>query len=378
MVMTAASLRSLTCKDLAKLAKRDGVVGWHSMRKEELVRALLATARCKARSRVPSTHRKGPNQVRANRGLARQAAESRRRARTAKKVLDFQSTQKLLKLLAASEHEVDDFEGEDRLVLMVRDPYWLQACWELRRKSVERAAVALGKNWHDARPVLRLLAAGRSASEKSVERILRDIPIHGRVKNWYIDVSDPPSSYQVKIGYLAGEHFHSLACSNVVTTRPQGYKMELDQNWQDVARQCDKIYAMSGGLGGNGDADQLRELFEERLRRPMGAPLVTRYGIGADGRAAKRQDFAFEVDSELLVYGVTTPGSQISFRGEPIDLREDGTFTVRVSLKDGRQVIPIIATRADGVEQQTVVLAVERNTKVLETLIREVEDIAGS
>ena len=80
----------------------------------------------------------------------------------------------------------------------------------------------------------------------------------------------------------------------------------------------------------------------------------------------------------MLVYGATTPGSHVSFRGEPIDLREDGTFTVRVSLKEGRQVIPIVATRADGVEQRTVVVAFERNMKVLETLIRAPEDIVSS
>jgi len=33
---------------------------------------------------------------------------------------------------------------QDRLVVMVRDPYWLHAYWELSRKSVERAKVALG------------------------------------------------------------------------------------------------------------------------------------------------------------------------------------------------------------------------------------------
>ena len=39
---------------------------------------------------------------------------------------------------------------------MVRDPYWLHAYWELNRKSIERAKVALGPYWHSARPVLRL------------------------------------------------------------------------------------------------------------------------------------------------------------------------------------------------------------------------------
>ena len=48
--MTPTKLRSYTCKDLAEMAKREGVAGWHAMRKEELVRALARRASNKARA----------------------------------------------------------------------------------------------------------------------------------------------------------------------------------------------------------------------------------------------------------------------------------------------------------------------------------------
>ena len=40
----------------------------------------------------------------------------------------------------------------DRLVVMVRDPYWLHAYWELAPRSVERAQSALGQHWHTTTP----------------------------------------------------------------------------------------------------------------------------------------------------------------------------------------------------------------------------------
>ena len=43
--MTADHLRSHTAKDLAQMARKAGISGWHGMRKEELIRALLLTAR---------------------------------------------------------------------------------------------------------------------------------------------------------------------------------------------------------------------------------------------------------------------------------------------------------------------------------------------
>ncbi|MCR4415845.1 MAG: Rho termination factor N-terminal domain-containing protein, partial [Thermoguttaceae bacterium] len=53
--MTAAQLKSRTAKDLAQLAKRKGIAGWHSMRKDELVQALIRF------SKTESARRNGSN-----------------------------------------------------------------------------------------------------------------------------------------------------------------------------------------------------------------------------------------------------------------------------------------------------------------------------
>jgi hypothetical protein len=42
-----------------------------------------------------------------------------------------------------------------------------------------------------------------------------------------------------------------------------------------------------------------------------------------------------------------------------------------MTLPDRRQVIPVVATTKDGVEKRTIVLAIERNTKTLDPVIRE-------
>ncbi|MGB6044919.1 MAG: DUF4912 domain-containing protein [Pirellulales bacterium] len=340
------------------MAKKDGVSGWHAMRKEDLIRALVRTARSQSRRKTGSS-----NVQRSS----REVVPVHRREKP-KHIKRFQSAQRLLKLLS-NDQDGRRSSSRDRLVAMVRGPFWLQVSWELKSKSVQRAAAALGEHWHTARPVLRLLAVPETGT---VERAVRVIDIHGGVNTWYVDVSDPPGKFRAEIGYMAtDERFHAIARSNVVATPPPSSYDELDQNWKDVAENCDKIYAMSGGDNPNGSAGELRELFEERLRRPMGTPLVTRFGNGAEslGRCRKKMDF--NVEAELIVYGLTSPDSHLTFRGEPIEMREDGTFTVRMAFPDKRQVIPVVATSKNGVEQQTIILAVERNTKVMEPLIRE-------
>jgi hypothetical protein len=85
--------------------------------------------------------------------------------------------------------------------------------------------------------------------------------------------------------------------------------------------------------------------------------------------AEKNRKFWFQLDAELIVYGATEPTAKVTLQGEPVKLRPDGTFTMRFSLPDGRQIIPAVANSIDGVEERTIVLAVERNTRQLEPTV---------
>jgi hypothetical protein len=130
---------------------------------------------------------------------------------------------------------------------------------------------------------------------------------------------------------------------------------------------------MSGGYSQKGTSQELQELLEERLRRPMGSPMVTRFGTGAAG--PDNGDFHLAVDAELIVYGVSRRDAHVTLQGEPVQLRPDGTFTVRLNMPERRQVIPVVASTGDGGEQRTIVLAIERNTKVMEPILRDIGSV---
>ena len=255
---------------------------------------------------------------------------------------------------------------------MVRDPYWLHAYWELSRKSIERAKVALGQYWHGARPVLRVCEVLRDGTTTSTRQPIRDVEIHGGVNNWYIDVHDPPKSYQLDIGYLApGGRFFCLARSNVVSTPPAAAGDTFDKNWADVAKDFDRIFALSGGYSEPAANGELKEVFEERLRRPIGNPADDPVRPRGGRDTVQRPEFEFQVDTELIVHGVTQPDAHVTLRGEPVKIRGDGTFAVRFNLPDRRHVLPMVASSRDGAQQRTIVLAVDRNTKVMEPVSRD-------
>jgi len=254
---------------------------------------------------------------------------------------------------------------------MVPDPYWLHATWELTHQSVQRAEAALRQDWHGARPIIRLFDVTSTDTTSTSETPVRDIIVHGGCNNWYIDVPQPPRQYRADIGYVSRRgDFFVLARSNVVTPPKAGSTEAINMGWTDIdTKKAERILAMSTGFESAGHPE-LKELFEERLRRPMGAPKETGFGTGA-ALPGSIKKFFFEIDAELIVYGKTDPSAHVTLQNEPVKLRSDGTFTMLFSLPDSRQIIPAVATSIDGVEERTIVLAVERNTKHLDPMIHD-------
>ena len=354
--MTAADLKSRTVRDLASMARKKKVPGWHAMKKDELIKALLQRARAEAARRTGDSRRK-PTLV---------------HHKPPKRLEQMQTQMAEAKDLAIRPIGESDNLAKDRLVVMVRDPYWLHVYWELGRKSIERAKVALGQYWHGAKPSLRLYEVLRDDSTTATRQPIRDVQIHGGVSNWYIDVHNPPKSYQLDIGYLTlGGRFYCLARSNVVSTPPTSSTDTFDRNWADVAKDFDRIFAMSGGYSEPENNGELKEVFEERLHRPIGEASVGPLGLANAGACIEDPSFEFEVDTELIVHGVTQPGARVTLRGEPVKIRSDGTFAVRFNLPDRRHVLPMVASSGDGAQQRTIVLAVDRNTKVMEAVSRD-------
>ncbi len=352
--MTVEALKDCNKKILARMAKDQNILGWHAMRKDQLIKALTP---------VPAGTRK--NQLKEAAKVApRPAAVSQ----SSKKPVILPP--RPLVPPPRSSRPLDHHCGKDRMIVMVRDPYWLHAYWELSRSTLARAQAALGQEWHTAKPILRVMDVSSEDTTSSTERHVRDIPIHGGVNNWYIDVNAPPRSFRVDVGYLSQRgKFFVLARSNVVNTPRAGASDVLDQNWSSVQDQYKKIYHQSGGSTPNGNSTDLREIFEEVLRRPMHSLSLQSLGSGAMPMLGR--GFHFEIDAELIVYGATEPNAKVTLQGEPVQLRPDGTFTVRFSLPDARQIIPAVASSPDGVEERTIVLAVERNTKELEPMIHD-------
>ncbi|MBF0384733.1 MAG: DUF4912 domain-containing protein [Candidatus Omnitrophica bacterium] len=77
--------------------------------------------------------------------------------------------------------------------------------------------------------------------------------------------------------------------------------------------------------------------------------------IGLKGRK-----FYFEIGTELIVYGRTEPNATVKLGGKTIQLREDGTFSLRFALPDGKIPLNFEAISNDKVEIRAIATSVER------------------
>lgn len=373
--MTLEKLKTNTRKELAALAKRHRVAGWHGMRKEELIEALLDVHR----SRSPESTRsvRSVARVKAERQDPR-PTESPKPAAPATQVVTFKtpSLRANATLRPASSaarpngtsrpvrrdiSTVGPNESvQEELTAVAQDPYWIHCRWTLKRSTVLRAESALGSEWFRAVPVIRVHALDIDEVKGVTAQWVRDVEIHGECDHWFVPVENPPGAFKLEIGYAAPSgRFFALAKSKRVTTPRPGSKAAERMGWSRNGSSVTSTHRATPARPAGTDPQ-----FEKFLAARAISYAVTPGDHRSYGNDKAR--YPFSIETELVVSGTAQPNSRLTLQGETVKVGRDGRFSTRVSLGDGRQVIPATSISADGAEQRTIILAVERNTKELE------------
>ncbi|HET7624861.1 MAG TPA: DUF4912 domain-containing protein [Verrucomicrobiae bacterium] len=76
-----------------------------------------------------------------------------------------------------------------------------------------------------------------------------------------------------------------------------------------------------------------------------------------------QQNFWFNVNAELVIYGATERDANVTIGGRKIRLRPDGTFSYRFALPDGNYELPIVAVSADGTDGRGAEMKFARETE---------------
>ncbi len=253
--------------------------------------------------------------------------------------------------------------GETRITVMVRDPFWAYAYWEIVPKKLEELKRSIGKDAQQARMILRVYDITGIEFNGTNAQHYFDIQITAMTNNWYINLGAPHKTFCVDIGLKTRTgKFYLLARSNIIKT-PRAWMSEImDEQWMSTQEEFEKIYALSGGYRVGAGSLELQEIVAKRLQAQITSPGISSKASEALPRKERERKFWLTLDTELIVYGATEPDAKVYMQGRPIALRPDGTFSMRFSLPDGSQLIPVTAESADGVESRSIIPTVSRAT----------------
>jgi hypothetical protein len=152
--------------------------------------------------------------------------------------------------------------------------------------------------------------------------------------------------------------------SNTVYTPLEGPSWITDEEWMIPEEMFARLYGMGFGLG---QSSPVGKAWQERVKRVLFSGAMASPGMASMAspvkKVPKERKFWLVVDCELIVYGATEPDAKVTVQGRPINLRQDGTFSLRFAFPDGKQVIPVKALSSDNIEERTITPIVTRDTK---------------
>jgi len=242
--------------------------------------------------------------------------------------------------------------GDDRIVLMVKDPWWLYAYWEIQ-PGTERSVRSqlLPHEVSGLRSILRVHdVTGREFPGQPAHRSF-DLGLSGLATNWYIQTNEPGREFIVEIGLVANTgRFLLLARSNRVRAPRFGPSEVIDEAWMTTDEAYWKLFGASAGVGIGSSPTAWAKLIPQQFFSGNWSS----GGLYNPVRPSIVQGFWCRVNTDLVIHGATEPKSAVVIQGQRVTVRKDGTFSLRLTLPEGTQTIAIEVTAPDGQHTKTV------------------------
>jgi uncharacterized protein len=156
--------------------------------------------------------------------------------------------------------------GEEKIVLMVRDPYLVHAYWEVTPVRIEREKAWFG--W-SSKLVVRIYDVTGVQFDGRNALGYFDQEVFERLGSWYFDVGRPSHAFVADIGLLSPEgKFLTLARSNPISMPRDGVSDVLDEEWMLVDEEFWKLYGFPGGPS----SPQMQEMIKRRRMQQVTSP----------------------------------------------------------------------------------------------------------
>jgi len=166
----------------------------------------------------------------------------------------------------ASYQDLPNGYGEEKIALMVRDPYMVHAYWEMSPARIEREKKWFG--WGSKLAVRIYDVTGIQFDGRNALGYF-DQEIFERMGSWYFDVGRPSHAFVADLGLLSPEgRFLTLARSNPISMPRDGASEVHDEEWMLVDEEFWKLYGLPSGPS----SPQIREMIKRRRMQQITSP----------------------------------------------------------------------------------------------------------
>lgn len=139
--------------------------------------------------------------------------------------------------------------GEDRIVLIARDPFTVYSYWEATPARLERERAWFGL---DSKLTIRIYdVTGVGAFNGANATSYLDQEVFDRIGSWYVDLGRPAHAFYADLGLLAPNgRFLTLARSNRVGMPRDSVSDRSDEDRLFMDEEFSALYDISGEAGG--------------------------------------------------------------------------------------------------------------------------------
>jgi len=251
-----------------------------------------------------------------------------------------------------TEYELPGWYGSTEITAMVRDPRWIFVYWEITPSCAGRLRNQIGEHTFSmSNTVLRV----HDLTESPEGKTYMDIPVETETDNWYIQVPSAGHAYRVAIGKKHLDRFHPFAESNTVCTPPGNVSDLEDEEYMTVSQ----LYSLCAGYALGESSPAILAGINQRLEHEMGSPAIISIGSPM-GKREEEKHMWLQVNTDLILYGRAAPGTTVTVHGRRVQCTEDGSFSVRYTLVDGRLVLPV--TAAGNAGEITIIPEITKQT----------------
>lgn len=252
--------------------------------------------------------------------------------------------------------------GDNRIMLLPRDPWWLHTYWDISETKKNEVIDAIPAHERDnLRWILRVHdVTGVGEFQGGNSNSSFDLGINFDANNWYINVNQPERDWCVEIGLInsAGKFF-LVARSNIIKTPYFGVSSVIDEEW---ALPDEEYYKVLGFYDLGKSSLERRKKLEEYIKQQISSP-TSSWGGSPSKHQEEKDKFFLEVWTELILYGRTEADADVMVAGKKIKLRNDGTFSMRYALPVGDFDFEVVATSKNKKFTEKRVPAVKRYDK---------------